>query len=92
MFEAGRRGLHPILMTALATVFGMSALAIGVGSGPQILQPRTITVIGGVTVSMLPSLLVTPVYLLSIAKDLSRNARVNGKGQPAILTPASHTR
>jgi multidrug efflux pump subunit AcrB len=48
-------------MTALATIFGMLPLALGVGSGAQLLQPLAIAVIGGVAVSMLLSLLVTPV-------------------------------
>jgi CzcA family heavy metal efflux pump len=66
IFHAGRRRLRPILMTALATIFGMLPLAIGVGSGAQMLQPLAIAVIGGVTVSMVLSLLITPVlfYLL----------------------------
>ncbi len=66
IFQAGRRRLRPILMTALATIFGMLPLAWGVGSGAQLLQPLAIAVIGGVTVSMILSLLVTPVifYLL----------------------------
>jgi CzcA family heavy metal efflux pump len=66
IFHAGRRRLRPILMTALATIFGMLPLAWGVGSGAQMLQPLAIAVIGGVTVSMILSLLVTPVlfYLL----------------------------
>lgn len=66
IFQAGRRRLRPILMTALATVFGMLPLALGIGSGAQILQPLAIAVIGGVAVSMLLSLLITPVlfYLL----------------------------
>ncbi len=66
IFQAGRRRLRPILMTALAAIFGMLPLAIGIGSGAQLLQPLAIAVIGGVTVSMILSLLVTPVifYLL----------------------------
>ncbi len=66
IFQAGRRRMRPILMTALATIFGMLPLALGVGSGAQLLQPLAIAVIGGVTVSMILSLLVTPVlfYLL----------------------------
>jgi len=53
-------------MTALATIFGMLPLALGLGTGAEILQPLAIAVIGGVTVSMLLSLLVTPTlfYLL----------------------------
>jgi CzcA family heavy metal efflux pump len=66
IFRAGRRRLRPILMTALATMFGMAPLAIGVGSGAQLLQPLAIAVIGGVAISMFLSLVVTPVlfYLL----------------------------
>jgi len=60
IFHAGRRRLRPILMTALATIFGMLPLAIGVGSGAQLLQPLAIAVIGGVMVSMILSLLITP--------------------------------
>ena len=61
IFHAGRRRLRPILMTALATIFGMLPLAFGAGSGAQMLQPLAIAVIGGVSVSMVLSLLVTPV-------------------------------
>jgi CzcA family heavy metal efflux pump len=61
IFQAGRRRLRPILMTALATIFGMLPLAFGAGSGAQLLQPLAIAVIGGVSISMLLSLLVTPV-------------------------------
>ena len=53
-------------MTALTTVFGMLPLALAVGSGAQMLQPLAIAVIGGVAVSMVLSLVITPVlfYLL----------------------------
>jgi CzcA family heavy metal efflux pump len=66
IFEAGRRRLRPILMTALATIFGMLPLAIGVGSGAQLLQPLAIAVIGGVAVSMMLSLLITPVLFYQL--------------------------
>jgi CzcA family heavy metal efflux pump len=66
IFKAGRRRLRPILMTALATIFGMLPLALGIGSGAQLLQPLAIAVIGGVTVSMVLSLLVTPVVFFSL--------------------------
>ncbi|MEP7271947.1 MAG: efflux RND transporter permease subunit [Acidobacteriota bacterium] len=66
IYQAARRRLRPILMTALAAIFGMLPLAVGIGSGSQLLQPLAIAVIGGVAVSMILSLLVTPVifYLL----------------------------
>ncbi|MEO8100382.1 MAG: efflux RND transporter permease subunit [Acidobacteriota bacterium] len=64
VFEAGRRRLRPILMTALATISGMLPLALGVGAGAQMLRPLAIAVIGGVTASMVLSLLITPVLFL----------------------------
>jgi multidrug efflux pump subunit AcrB len=53
-------------MTAMAAVAGMLPLALAIGAGAQMLQPLAIAVIGGVTVSMVLSLLITPVlfYLL----------------------------
>jgi multidrug efflux pump subunit AcrB len=54
-------------MTALATVTGMLPLALAFGAGSQMLQPLAIAVIGGLAISMLLSLIVTPVlyYLLT---------------------------
>jgi multidrug efflux pump subunit AcrB len=60
MIEAGRRRLRPIVMTALATVAGMLPLAIALGSGSQMLQPLAIAVIGGILISMVLSLIITP--------------------------------
>ncbi len=69
VFQAGRRRLRPILMTALATVFGMLPLAMGVGSGAQLLQPLAIAVMGGVAVSMVLSLLITPVVFSMFRRE-----------------------
>ena len=60
MIQAGRRRLRPIFMTALATVAGMLPLAFALGAGSQMLQPLAIAVIGGVVISMVLSLIVTP--------------------------------
>lgn len=60
IIESGRRRLRPILMTALAAVTGMLPLAFGIGAGSQMLQPLAIAVIGGVLISMVLSLVVTP--------------------------------
>ncbi len=66
IFQAGRRRLRPILMTALATIVGMLPLAIGVGAGAQLLQPLAIAVVGGVTISMVLSLLITPALFFKL--------------------------
>jgi len=60
MLLAARRRLRPIAMTALATVAGMLPLAFALGAGSQMLQPLAIAVIGGVLISMVLSLIITP--------------------------------
>jgi CzcA family heavy metal efflux pump len=60
MVQAGRRRLRPIAMTALATIAGMLPLAFGIGSGSEMLKPLAIAVIGGLTSSMVLSLVFTP--------------------------------
>lgn len=60
MIQAGRRRLRPIVMTALASVAGMMPLAFGLGAGAQMLQPLAIAVIGGILISMMLSLIITP--------------------------------
>ena len=60
MVQAGRRRLRPILMTALAAVAGMLPLALAWGAGSQMLQPLAIAVIGGILISMVLSLIITP--------------------------------
>jgi multidrug efflux pump subunit AcrB len=60
ILQASRRRLRPIVMTALATLAGMLPLAFAIGAGSQMLQPLAIAVIGGVVVSMVLSLIITP--------------------------------
>ncbi len=73
MIQAGRRRLRPIVMTALATVAGMLPLALALGAGSQMLQPLAISVIGGVLISMMLSLIITPtVYFWLTRKTTER--------------------
>jgi len=67
MLQASRRRLRPIVMTAMATVAGMLPLAFALGAGSQMLQPLAIAVIGGIMISMVLSLVITPAvhYYLS---------------------------
>lgn len=60
MIYAGRRRMRPIMMTALATMAGMLPLAFAWGAGSEMLQPLAIAVIGGILVSMVLSLIITP--------------------------------
>jgi multidrug efflux pump subunit AcrB len=60
MLHAAQRRLRPIVMTAMAAVCGMLPLAFALGSGSQMLQPLAIAVIGGLAISVVLSLIVTP--------------------------------
>ncbi|MGH7952480.1 MAG: efflux RND transporter permease subunit [Limisphaerales bacterium] len=66
LVQAGHRRLRPVLMTSLAAALGMLPLAYGAGTGAQMLQPLGIAVIGALFISVLLSLIATPVvyYLL----------------------------
>jgi multidrug efflux pump subunit AcrB len=74
MVMAAQRRMRPILMTALAAVTGMLPLALGLGAGSQMLQPLAIAVIGGLVVSMLMSLIITPVLYLLMTRDAEPTA------------------
>ncbi len=59
--QAGRSRLRPILMTTITTLVGFLPLAIGLGDGAEIRQPMAVTVLAGLTVSTVLTLLVIPV-------------------------------
>ncbi|MGA8743736.1 MAG: efflux RND transporter permease subunit [Terracidiphilus sp.] len=69
MMHAAQRRLRPIAMTAIAAVCGMLPLAFALGAGSQMLQPLAIAVIGGLAVSMILSLVVTPVVYFLLTKN-----------------------
>ena len=70
ILQAGRRRLRPIVMTAMATIAGMLPLAFAIGAGSQMLQPLAIAVIGGVLISMVLSLIITPaVHFFLTSRD-----------------------
>jgi CzcA family heavy metal efflux pump len=68
MIRAAQRRLRPILMTASAAICGMLPLAFALGSGSQMLQPLAIAVIGGLVISMVLSLIVTPVVYFLLTR------------------------
>jgi multidrug efflux pump subunit AcrB len=60
LLRSGRRRFRPVLMTSLAAMLGMLPLALALGAGSELLQPLAIAVIGGLTMALLLSLIVTP--------------------------------
>lgn len=66
LVRSGHRRLRPVLMTSLAAGLGMLPLAYGIGSGADMLKPLAIGVIGALCISVLLSLVATPIvfYIL----------------------------
>ena len=72
MMQASRRRLRPIVMTALAAIAGMLPLAFAIGAGSQMLQPLAIAVIGGILISMVLSLIITPAVHFYLSHEEAR--------------------
>ncbi|HEY5604876.1 MAG TPA: efflux RND transporter permease subunit [Gammaproteobacteria bacterium] len=72
IMQAARVRLRPILMTTLTTVVGMVPLALGWGEGAEMLQPLAVTVVSGLSFSMIVSLYLVPaIYSLLHYKEQS---------------------
>ena len=61
IMEAATARLRPILMTSLTTALGLLPMAMGFGEGSEVRTPMAITVIGGLVVSTMLTLVVIPV-------------------------------
>jgi HAE1 family hydrophobic/amphiphilic exporter-1 len=65
VIESGYSRLRPVLMTAVTTILGMLPMAMSSGLGSSLWKPLGITVIGGLVISTLITLILIPVlYLL----------------------------
>ncbi len=73
LIQAGRIRLRPILMTTLCTLFGLLPLALGIGSGAELQKPLAIAVIGGLTISMVVTLVIMPVAYAAVRSGKTDN-------------------
>ncbi|MFQ5982262.1 MAG: efflux RND transporter permease subunit, partial [Woeseiaceae bacterium] len=86
IMEAGRARLRPILMTTLTTALGLLPMAIGFGEGAEVRTPMAITVIGGLLVSTLLTLIVIPV-VYSLLDRKQWPSRITAGSE--LVSPAS---
>ncbi|CAM5473326.1 efflux RND transporter permease subunit [Streptomyces purpurascens] len=89
VIEGGRHRLRPILMTALATIFALLPMALGItGEGGFIAQPLAVVVIGGLVTSTLLTLLLVPTLyaMFELRKERRAKKRAAKKGLPAQRT------
>ncbi|MFD0268338.1 efflux RND transporter permease subunit [Streptomyces sp. NPDC127106] len=97
VIEGGRHRLRPILMTALATIFALLPMALGVtGEGGFISQPLAVVVIGGLVSSTLLTLLLVPTLYTGIelrkeCRRAKRTARLSVVPAPQQAEPAEQT-
>jgi multidrug efflux pump subunit AcrB len=76
LLRSGRRRFRPVLMTSLAAMLGMLPLALAIGAGSELLQPLAIAVIGGLTMALALSLVVTPtVYAMLSHKEAQKETK-----------------
>lgn len=69
--QAGQIRLRPILMTTVTTVLGLLPMALGLGEGAELRTPMAVTVIGGLLVGTLLTLIVIPtVYDVVVREKL----------------------
>lgn len=77
--QAAESRLRPIMMTTLCTLLGFMPLAIGIGDGNEVRAPMAITVIGGLLVSTLLTLVVIPVVYTLLDRRSDAVYRERGK-------------
>lgn len=71
--EAGKTRMRPILITALTTILGLSVMALGIGTGAEMMQPLAIVCIGGLIYATFMTLYIIPViYDAFNKKDLRK--------------------
>ena len=71
--EAGHMRLRPIFMTVIGTVAGLLPLALGIGKGAEMQAPMAVTVIFGLVVSTLLTLVVMPALYLEARRYFEKD-------------------
>jgi len=87
--EAALLRFRPIMMTTLAAIFGSLPIAIGAGAGSELRQPLGVAVVGGLLLSQLLTLYITPVIYLYLDRFDRRLAKAVGEDVPD-LKPKAH--
>lgn len=69
IIQAGAVRMRPVIMTAATTVLGLLPLALGIGTGAEMVQPVAITCIGGLLYATVTTLIVIPVMYRKFARE-----------------------
>jgi HAE1 family hydrophobic/amphiphilic exporter-1 len=82
--EAALLRFRPIMMTTMAAIFGTLPIAIGGGAGAELRQPLGIAVVGGLLLSQLLTLYITPVIYTYLDRYDRKIAKAVGEDEPTI--------
>jgi HAE1 family hydrophobic/amphiphilic exporter-1 len=86
--EAALLRFRPIMMTTLAAIFGTLPIALGAGAGSELRQPLGVAVVGGLLLSQLLTLYITPVIYLYLDRFDRRIAKAVGEDEPELKPKA----
>ncbi|HEY1927044.1 MAG TPA: efflux RND transporter permease subunit [Caulobacteraceae bacterium] len=87
--QAALTRFRPIMMTTFAAILGALPLAVGWGEGSELRRPLGVTIIGGLLVSQLITLLTTPVVYLYLDRLHNWRRRSGGRRAAAAPQPSS---
>lgn len=78
VMESGRSRLRPVLMTSMTTILGMLPMALSRGMGKELYAPLGITIIGGLLISMLVTLILVPTAYAAVHQHkLDKERRIS---------------
>ena len=82
IIKATTMRIRPVLMTALTTILGLLPLAIGVGTGAEIIQPVAIVCIGGLTYATMMTVFIVPVLYDLLRRDKKPSEQTELPAEP----------